>query len=186
MVSLLVQRWSETWTELAWLRAAGRAVLVEPDAADLDLRATVEALRAKYPQYVDHDLAVATADPRRDRARDQLGSALAPAGEVAQVDAAIVAVHVEPVAAQEPDERDAEPLGGLDRRGPMAPTRHSTIGIPATAAFWTISKLTRPDDHQDALVQRQRAGEDLRSDELVEGVVPADVLADRDELAARA
>ncbi len=56
-VSLLVQRWSETWTELAWLRAAGRAVLVEPDATDLDLRAAVEALRAKYPQYVDHDLA---------------------------------------------------------------------------------------------------------------------------------
>ena len=34
-------------------------------------------------------------------------------------------------------------------------------------------------------MERQRTREDLRPDELVEGVVPADVLADRDQLAAR-
>ena len=60
-----------------------------------------------------------------------------------------------------------------------------TIGIPATAAFWTISKLTRPRDHQDPVVERHRAGEDLRADQLVERVVAADVLAHREELAAR-
>jgi PPOX class probable F420-dependent enzyme len=52
-VALLVQRWSEDWTELAWLRLAGRAALVEP--ADVP-GAVVIALRRRYPQYADHDL----------------------------------------------------------------------------------------------------------------------------------
>ena len=34
-------------------------------------------------------------------------------------------------------------------------------------------------------MERHRAGEDLRADELVERVVPPDVLADRDQLAVR-
>ena len=67
-------------------------------------------------------------------------------------------------------------------RSDGADTAHR-IGTPATAAFWTISKLTRPADHEDPVVERQGAGHDLRADQLVERVVAADVLADRDELA---
>jgi PPOX class probable F420-dependent enzyme len=49
-VTLLVDRWSEDWSELAWLRIDGRARVVESDPT------AVAALRAKYPQYADHDL----------------------------------------------------------------------------------------------------------------------------------
>ena len=49
-ISLLVDRWSEDWSELAWLRIEGRATLVDSEPA------VVAALRAKYTQYVDHDL----------------------------------------------------------------------------------------------------------------------------------
>jgi PPOX class probable F420-dependent enzyme len=49
-VTLLVDRWSEGWSELAWLRIDGRARVVESDPT------AVAALRAKYPQYEDHDL----------------------------------------------------------------------------------------------------------------------------------
>lgn len=52
-VALLVDRWSEDWTQLAWLRLAGRAALVEP--ADVPA-GIVESLRAKYPQYQEHAL----------------------------------------------------------------------------------------------------------------------------------
>ena len=52
-ITLIVDRWSEDWTELAWLRLFGRAALVEP--ADVPA-GTVEALRDRYPQYVGHDL----------------------------------------------------------------------------------------------------------------------------------
>jgi PPOX class probable F420-dependent enzyme len=45
-VTLLVDRWSEDWAELAWLRVEGRASVVASTAA------VVAALRAKYPQYV--------------------------------------------------------------------------------------------------------------------------------------
>ena len=52
-VALLVDRWSEDWSELAWLRLQGRAALVEPaDVPD----GLLGALRTKYPQYRDHDL----------------------------------------------------------------------------------------------------------------------------------
>ena len=52
-VALLVERWSEDWSELAWLRVHGRAALVEPaDVAD----GVLGTLRTKYPQYRDHDL----------------------------------------------------------------------------------------------------------------------------------
>jgi PPOX class probable F420-dependent enzyme len=52
-VSLLVDRWSEDWSELAWMRIGGRARLVEPEAVP---PAVIAALRAKHPQYRDHDL----------------------------------------------------------------------------------------------------------------------------------
>ena len=50
-VTVLVDRWSEDWSELAWLRLAGRATIVP--VAD---PATIAALRAKHPQYASHDL----------------------------------------------------------------------------------------------------------------------------------
>ena len=62
MVSLLVDRWDEDWTRLAWLRVHGRAENVDPgDPARADPEAArrtdaIRALRAKYPQYADHDL----------------------------------------------------------------------------------------------------------------------------------
>ena len=49
-VAVLVDRWSEDWSELAWLRINGRAELVTA------AQPVVDALRAKYPQYADHDL----------------------------------------------------------------------------------------------------------------------------------
>ncbi|MEA2610033.1 MAG: hypothetical protein QOJ75_2276 [Chloroflexota bacterium] len=63
-VSVLVDRWDEDWTRLAWLRCHGTASVLEPaggarpasgDAAEH--RAAMAALRAKYPQYATHDLA---------------------------------------------------------------------------------------------------------------------------------
>jgi PPOX class probable F420-dependent enzyme len=50
-VTMLVDRWSEDWSQLGWLRIEGRAELVE--VADL---AVISALREKYAQYADHDL----------------------------------------------------------------------------------------------------------------------------------
>ena len=59
-VSVLVDRWDEDWTRLAWLRCHGFGALLEPAAADgLDApeRAPIiVALRAKYPQYEAHRL----------------------------------------------------------------------------------------------------------------------------------
>jgi PPOX class probable F420-dependent enzyme len=53
-VSLLVDRWDEDWTRLAWLRAYGRAALAEPESAGRV--AAIEALRERYPQYETHGL----------------------------------------------------------------------------------------------------------------------------------
>lgn len=49
-VSVLIERWDEDWTRLGWLRMEGRAEVAEADAE------AVAALRAKYPQYIDHRL----------------------------------------------------------------------------------------------------------------------------------
>ncbi len=57
--------------------------------------------------------------------------------------------------------------------------------MPAAAAFWTSSKLTRPLTSSTVLVQRQRPGKRSLADELVEGVVAPDILAQRHELAVR-
>jgi PPOX class probable F420-dependent enzyme len=59
-VTILVDRWDEDWTRLAWLRCGGTASLLEPAAAAEDVAeqgAAVSALHAKYPQYATHDLA---------------------------------------------------------------------------------------------------------------------------------
>ena len=58
-VTVLVDRWSEDWERLGWVRLSGRARLLEPavrEGAEHDR--AVAMLRAKYPQYATHDLAV--------------------------------------------------------------------------------------------------------------------------------
>jgi PPOX class probable F420-dependent enzyme len=56
-VTLLVDRWSESWARLAWLRLEARAALLEPGTGDSAEHAiAVAALRAKYPQYAGHRL----------------------------------------------------------------------------------------------------------------------------------
>ena len=57
-VALLVDRWSEDWSRIGWLRLRGMADLVEPDdpsAADEHVTA-IAALRRKYTQYASHRL----------------------------------------------------------------------------------------------------------------------------------
>ena len=54
-VSLLVDRWSEDWSRLGWLRLEGSASLVEPGTGEGHVVA-VESLRARYPQYATHRL----------------------------------------------------------------------------------------------------------------------------------
>ena len=56
-VALLVDRWSEDWTRLGWLRLDARGVLLEPEPHERDEHtAAVADLRAKYPQYTSHAL----------------------------------------------------------------------------------------------------------------------------------
>jgi PPOX class probable F420-dependent enzyme len=55
-VMILVDSWDEDWTQLAWLRAEGRATLIEPGAAPEKHAVVVAALRAKYLQYATHRL----------------------------------------------------------------------------------------------------------------------------------
>ena len=55
--TLLVDRWSEDWSRLGWIRLDTRAELMEPEPRELEEHAAaVEALRAKYPQYATHRL----------------------------------------------------------------------------------------------------------------------------------
>lgn len=50
--SILVDRWSEDWSRLAWLRADGSAILLEPQEHEREEHTrAVASLRAKYPQY---------------------------------------------------------------------------------------------------------------------------------------
>lgn len=57
-VRLLIDRWSEDWSELAWLRLDGKADLLVPGegAVHDEHESAVAALRAKYPQYATHRL----------------------------------------------------------------------------------------------------------------------------------
>jgi PPOX class probable F420-dependent enzyme len=56
-VTLLVDRWSEDWTQLAWVRIEGSATLLEPTGtAALEHARAVGLLRARYPQYATHNL----------------------------------------------------------------------------------------------------------------------------------
>ncbi len=55
--TLLIDRWSEDWSDLGWLRLDGRAELLEPEPRERDEHAAaIAALRAKYRQYEAHRL----------------------------------------------------------------------------------------------------------------------------------
>jgi coenzyme F420-0:L-glutamate ligase/coenzyme F420-1:gamma-L-glutamate ligase len=49
---VLVDRWDEDWTRLAWLRVYGRAEILEPQPHEVEEHEwALRALRAKYRQY---------------------------------------------------------------------------------------------------------------------------------------
>lgn len=55
--TLLVDRWSEDWGRLFWIRIEAAASIVEPGGPDgREHAAAVRALRDKYPQYEAHRL----------------------------------------------------------------------------------------------------------------------------------
>ena len=58
-VAVLVDRWSEDWSRLAWLRLDGSATLVAAEDADADRPAALASLRERYPQYASQDLRAA-------------------------------------------------------------------------------------------------------------------------------
>lgn len=56
-VTLLVDRWDEDWSRLAWLRCYGIGELLEPGPGEeVEHALAIELLRAKYPQYARHAL----------------------------------------------------------------------------------------------------------------------------------
>jgi PPOX class probable F420-dependent enzyme len=55
-VTVLVDRWDEDWTQLAWLRCHGAASIVQSGADTAEREAAIATLRAKYRQYASHDL----------------------------------------------------------------------------------------------------------------------------------
>jgi len=56
-VTVLVDRWSEDWARLGWVRLSGRGILLEPEPRErAEHGRAVKALRAKYAQYADHAL----------------------------------------------------------------------------------------------------------------------------------
>jgi PPOX class probable F420-dependent enzyme len=56
-VAVLADHWSEDWSGLWWVRADGRARVLEPGSGDGgERRRAVELLRARYPQYATHAL----------------------------------------------------------------------------------------------------------------------------------
>jgi PPOX class probable F420-dependent enzyme len=55
-VTLLIDRWDEDWTRLAWLRCQGVAAVLVPATDPGEHGLAVTALRAKYAQYATHRL----------------------------------------------------------------------------------------------------------------------------------
>ena len=53
-VAVVVDRWSEDWADLAWVRLDGTASLLNP--AEAEHGHAVELLRARYPQYATQNL----------------------------------------------------------------------------------------------------------------------------------
>jgi PPOX class probable F420-dependent enzyme len=55
--TVLVDRWDEDWSKLAWLRAYGVGEMLEPQSHEVDEhRRVVAELRRRYPQYEEHEL----------------------------------------------------------------------------------------------------------------------------------
>lgn len=56
-VAVLVDRWDEDWSRLAWVRLSGTATVLDPtDEHDAEHSRAIGLLRARYPQYATHDL----------------------------------------------------------------------------------------------------------------------------------
>jgi len=55
-VTVLVDEWDEDWRRLAWVRIEAYADLVSPATHAAEHAAATAALRARYLQYVGHDL----------------------------------------------------------------------------------------------------------------------------------
>ena len=56
-LSLIVDRWDEDWSRLAWLRIYGYGELLDPQPSEeVEHAAAVALLRARYPQYASQDL----------------------------------------------------------------------------------------------------------------------------------
>lgn len=53
-VALVVDHYTESWSELGWVQVRGTAVRIDPDEAGH--ASAVGGLRGKYEQYADHDL----------------------------------------------------------------------------------------------------------------------------------
>jgi len=54
--SVLVDRWSEDWDQLAWVRLDCRAEILPAEAAGEARAGAIAALRDKYPQYREQNL----------------------------------------------------------------------------------------------------------------------------------
>jgi PPOX class probable F420-dependent enzyme len=55
-VAVLVDRWDEDWSRLAWVRLTGTASVLEPADGPEEHGRGVAALRARYPQYATQRL----------------------------------------------------------------------------------------------------------------------------------
>jgi PPOX class probable F420-dependent enzyme len=56
-VAVLVDRWDEEWSRLAWVRLEGTATVLEPtDESAAEHARAVGLLRARYRQYASHAL----------------------------------------------------------------------------------------------------------------------------------
>ena len=95
-------------------------------------------------------------------------------------DAPRLAVDVHPPAAGEATERDAAVAGEIDGEHDGAPTA-TTIGQPATAAFWTSSNERRPLTQSTQRASGSEPSQECPADDLVHRVVAADVLAQAEQ-----
>lgn len=56
-LTLVMDRWDEDWSRLAWLRLYGYGELLDPQPdEEAEHAAAVMLLRERYPQYATHDL----------------------------------------------------------------------------------------------------------------------------------
>jgi PPOX class probable F420-dependent enzyme len=55
-VTVLVDRWSEDWAQLAWVRLEGEAALIESEVEPEEHARAVSLLRERYPQYARQKL----------------------------------------------------------------------------------------------------------------------------------